>query len=232
MNKIPTIRHNITSLSEAKEQPSSSEALPIVKWAGGKRWLTAHIKQIKPPKWNGHYFEPFVGGGAFFFALQPTRATLSDKNDDLITTYRAIADDANIVIRLLRTYPYEENFYYQLRDRNPRSEHAIAARFLYLNKTCWNGLYRVTNEGKFNTPFGRYDNPTICDEGRIHAASKLLRKATLLSGDFEKSIAKAGRGDFVYFEPPYITGHQNNGFLKYNSQLFSWSDQELLTGQH
>jgi DNA adenine methylase len=221
------LKANIRNISKLPIVPSVAP-LPVVKWAGGKRWLTAHIGKIKPPNWKGKYFEPFVGGGAFFFALQPKQATLSDKNGDLIATYRALADDEENVIRLLHSYPYEEKFYYELRERSPRADHTIAARFIYLNKTCWNGLYRVTKNGKFNTPFGRFENPTICDDERIRAASKLLKQAKLISGDFEKCVVKAEKGDFVYFDPPYITGHQNNGFLKYNSQIFSWADQERL----
>jgi DNA adenine methylase len=174
------------------------------------------------------YFEPFVGGGALFFALQPKRATLSDTNEELITTYLAIRNNPDDVIQSLHSYPFGKHFFYHLRRQAPRTEHTTAARLLYLNRTCWNGLYRVTREGKFNTPFGRYENPTICDEERIRTASKLLKRARLFVGDFEAQAKKAKAGDFVYFDPPYITGHQNNGFLKYNSQLFSWSDQERL----
>ena len=209
--------------------PAKSKPLrPVVKWAGGKRWLAAHIHELKPPMWRGRYYAPFVGGGALFFALQPARATLADTNRELITTYRAIQGDPNGVIRLLGSYSYGKRFFYKLRDRAPRADHTIAARFLYLNRTCWNGLYRVTRDGKFNTPFGSYNNPTICDPERIRNASKRLRRASLLVSDFERCVSRAKKGDFVYFDPPYITGHQNNGFLKYNRQLFSWADQERL----
>lgn len=215
-------------MSKLKEQQTPIEARPFIKWAGGKRWLTAHIQKIKPKGWSGRYFEPFVGGGALFFALKPKWAVLSDVNEELITTYLAIRNNPDDVIQLLQSYPFGERFYYQLRDQNPRAGHTIAARFLYLNRTCWNGLYRVTSQGRFNTPFGRYENPTICDEERIRASSKLLKRARLFAGDFETQAGKAKAGDFVYFDPPYITGHQNNGFHKYNSQLFSWTDQERL----
>lgn len=204
------------------------EPRPFVKWVGGKRWLTAHIEKIKPKGWGGRYFEPFVGGGALFFALQPKRATLSDTNEELITTYIAIRDNPDGVIRSLLSYPFGKRFFYHLRKHIPRTDRTIAARFLYLNRTCWNGLYRVTREGRFNTPFGRYENPTICDEEHIRAASKVLKQAHLFIGDFEIQASKAKPGDFVYFDPPYITGHHNNGFHKYNSQLFSWADQERL----
>ncbi|HKW30818.1 MAG TPA: Dam family site-specific DNA-(adenine-N6)-methyltransferase [Verrucomicrobiae bacterium] len=213
---------------KSEESPSSTPARPFIKWAGGKRWLAAHVEKIKPKAWNGRYFEPFVGGGALFFALQPKKATLSDANKELIATYLAIRNNPDDVIQLLQSFPFGKRFFYRLRDQNPRAGFTIAARFLYLNRTCWNGLYRVTNQGRFNTPFGRYENPTICDEERIRTASELLKRARLFAGDFEVQARKAKAGDFVYFDPPYITGHQNNGFHKYNSQLFSWKDQERL----
>ncbi len=203
-------------------------AQPVVKWAGGKQWLAVAAPLLTPPRWTGRYYEPFVGGGAFFFALKPSRATLSDRNSELITAYRALRNDPEGVIRLLSRYPYEADFYYRLRARTPRSPRAIAARLLYLNRACWNGLYRVNKMGKFNTPFGRFANPTICDQNRIFAAAKLLGRARLCVADFEVVASKARAGDFVYFDPPYVTGHTNNGFLKYNSRLFSWLDQERL----
>jgi DNA adenine methylase len=201
---------------------------PVVKWPGGKQWLAVAAPHLAPAEWKGRYFEPFVGGGAFFFALEPGRATLSDCNEELILTYRAIRDDPEGVIRLLSRYPYNKSFYYRMRGLSPRSDCGIAARFLYLNRTCWNGLYRVNEKGEFNTPFGRFVRPTICDEERIRLAAKLLRRARLRVGDFDQVIADAARGDFVYFDPPYTTGHQHNGFLKYNAALFSWPDQKRL----
>lgn len=201
---------------------------PIVKWAGGKQWLAVAAPYLVPPKWAGRYCEPFVGGGAFFFALEPGRAMLSDRNRELVATYQAIRRDPEGVIKVLSHYPYDEDFYYAMRDRMPRSPRTAAARFLYLNRTCWNGLYRVNREGKFNTPFGSFKSPTICDAGRIREAARLLRRAQLLVGDFASVASRATSGDFIYFDPPYITGHHRNGFLKYNAPLFSWGDQERL----
>ncbi len=212
-----------------KETVLRPSTQPLIKWAGGKQWLALAAPQLVPSNWCGRYYEPFFGGGAFFFALEPKKATLSDLNQELIETYRAVRADSEGVIRLLNTYPYDKNFYYKLRNRSPRNSRSIAARFLYMNRTCWNSLYRVNREGKFNTPFGKYNNPTICDRLRIRSAAKLLRRAQLRVGDFKSITYDALPGDFVYFDPPYITGHQNNGFLKYNSKLFSWSDQEQLS---
>lgn len=213
---------------EITERPST---YPILKWAGGKQWLAVAAKQLLPRDWRGRYYETFLGGGAFFFAVQPDQATISDLNEELITTYKAVRDEPERVVQLLRTYPYDEEFYYNLRAKEPRKPHTIAARFLYLNHTCWNGLYRVNAQGEFNTPFGRYDNPTICDEERINNASEALQPVQIEDGSFQNIVSTAQPGDFAYFDPPYITGHQNNGFLKYNKNLFSWADQESLARQ-
>lgn len=206
----------------------SPSVRPFVKWPGGKQWLAGAAPHLVPDKWKGRYYEPFVGGAAFFFALEPARATLSDRNLELMTTYRAIRSDAEAVIRRLKNYPYDETFYYQIRDARPRSSVVVAARLLYLNRTCWNGLYRVNRKGRFNTPFGRFTNPTICDAERLRTSAKLLRRTRLKHGDFDDVVGDAVRGDLVYFDPPYITGHQHNGFLKYNAPLFSWADQQRL----
>lgn len=201
---------------------------PVLKWAGGKQWLARAAKLLVPPDWRGRYYEAFLGGGSFFFSLGPKRATLGDRNEELIAAYQALRDDPEGVIRLLREYPYEEAFYYEMRSTKPRAAPAVAARFIYLNRTCFNGLYRVNRKGQFNTPFGRFVNPTICDVERLVAAAKALERVTLCAGDFQSLVSRAKPGDFVFFDPPYITGHQNNGFLKYNSRLFTWADQERL----
>jgi DNA adenine methylase len=201
---------------------------PFVKWPGGKQWLAGAAPHLVPVRWRGRYYEPFAGGAAFFFALEPALATLSDRNWELMTTYRAIRGNVEAVMRLLKRCRYDEKFYYQIRESRPRSGAAIAARLLYLNRTCWNGLYRVNRKGRFNTPFGRFTNPTICDAKRLGATATLLRRARLRDGDFDDVVSDAKRGDLVYFDPPYITGHQRNGFLKYNAPLFSWADQQRL----
>jgi len=201
---------------------------PVVKWAGGKQWLAPAAPHLIPGNFAGRYFEPFLGGGAVFFAVEPGHATLSDRNDELITAYQALRSDTEGVIHLLSRYPHDEDFYYRMRARSPRSARSVAARLVYLNRICWNGLYRVNQEGKFNTPFGRFKNPTICDPDRLRKAAHLLRRAKLRVGDFELIASEAESGDLVYFDPPYITGHQHNGFLKYNAHLFSWDDQQRL----
>ena len=200
---------------------------PVLKWAGGKGWIAGAARAISPPTIK-RYYEPFLGGGAFFLALMPDDALLSDANEDLIETYQAIKEHPDAVIRHLQTYPYEKEFYYRMRKSKPRSAAARAARFVYLNRTCWNGLYRVNRLGEFNTPFGKLRNPTVCNRDRILKLSSMLTRKELVAEDFEHIANKVTRGDFVYFDPPYITGHQDNGFLKYNKRLFSWEDQTRL----
>jgi len=203
-------------------------AKPVLKWAGGKQWLAPAAQLLMPPNFVGRYWEPFLGGGALFFALSPKRATLSDKNEELIHTYTALRDDPEAVVDLLRRHRYKYRFYYRTRKRVPRSPQGTAARMIYLNRTCWNGLYRVNRKGQFNTPFGRFVNPTICARDRIDVAAGKLSQAQLRVGDFAEIVKEAEPGDWVYLDPPYITGHRNNGFLKYNAQLFTWADQKRL----
>lgn len=226
--------HNssVTIYSESNSSPVKTLKLngvvktqPFVRWAGGKRWLAVASRELMPPNWSGHYYESFLGGGSFFFALSPKKATVSDVNDELVATYKAVRNDPDKVIELLKTYPYEKDFYYSLRAETPTEDTEIAARFIYLNHTCWNGLYRVNSKGKFNTPFGRHKNPTICDEKRLKRASQALNNINVEGGHFSEFLSDAVSGDWAYIDPPYITGHLNNGFLAYNQSLFSWNDQ-------
>jgi DNA adenine methylase len=200
---------------------------PLLRWAGGKHWLLP-ILRASLPKVVRNYFEPFLGGGAAFFGLQPQRAHLADKNEELISMYKALRDDVEGVIRILRTYPNTKQFFYRMRDHKSRSERAAAARTIYLNRTCWNGLYRVNSSGKFNTPFGKRAAPDIVDSDRTRSISKCLQGVALSAADFEAIEPAVQQGDFIYLDPPYISGHQNNGFLMYNAHLFSWGDQERL----
>lgn len=203
-------------------------ARPYLKWTGGKQWLAAVAPALLPAKFSGRYFEPFLGGASVFFALGLKPAVLADLNAELISAYEGVRDTPQEVIRLLRRYPYDRQFFDEMRAARPRLPHTRAARLIYLNKTAFNGMYRVNLSGRFNVPFGRYKNPTICDAERIRNASVALKGATLTVQDFEAATARAKRGDLAYFDPPYITGHQNNGFLKYNAPLFSWADQKRL----
>jgi len=198
---------------------------PFLKWAGGKQWLSRAASSLAPCDFSGRYFEPFLGGGAFFFSFLPERAVLGDANHELIAAYSVVRDKVNAVIDLLSRTEYSREAYYSTRASSPDDVAAQAARLIYLNRTCWNGLYRVNRSGEFNVPFGRFPNPTICDENRLRAAGHALRCVDLRCGDFETSVSGATLYDFVYLDPPYITGHSDNGFLKYNAHLFSWADQ-------
>lgn len=201
---------------------------PFLKWTGGKQWLGAIAPLLVPENFSGRYYEPFLGGGSVFFALGLPRATISDANVELADTYRAVQQCPEKVIAALERYPTDREFFERMRTAKPQTLHTRAARVIYLNKTAFNGMYRVNLHGEFNVPFGRYIRNTICDADRIRGAAAALAGATIRAGDFQPNVARARRGDVVYFDPPYITGHRHNGFLKYNAPLFSWADQQRL----
>ncbi len=212
--------------------PSDFEAKPFVKWVGGKRQLLPSILKYVPPALADRavYHEPFVGGGAVFFHRQPRRAILTDSNERLIRTYRGIKQDVEGVIRLLRSYPHDKRFYLELRARviDGASDVEIAAWFIYLNRTGYNGLYRVNSKNGFNVPFGDYKNPTICDPENLRACSRALKGARIEKRDFEKVLERAKPGDFVYFDPPYIPLTATSKFTDYTSEGFSDADQVRL----
>jgi len=185
---------------------------------------------LLPPKAR-HYYEPFVGGGALFFALSPKarQSTLSDSNEELVNCYLQVAQHPKALIDCLCKLTHSESNYYRIRKETPSNAMARAVRFIYLNKTCWNGLYRVNDEGTFNVPVGRFERgPIICQPEQILKASSLLEGTKVHCCDFEEAVADADCGDFVYFDPPYVAKHDNNGFKKYNERVFSWNDQERL----
>lgn len=211
----------------------SEEALPVepfLKWPGGKRSLLQQLTKSFPSQSEqSTYFEPFLGGGAVFFSLRPRHAVLSDINSDLIEVYQAVRDEVDAVICHLSKMKYDEITYYKVRKSNPRSRAKRAARFIYLNKSCFNGIYRVNSKGKFNVPFGKHGkNVLLCDENQLSSASAALKDVEIVCLDFEHSLLRCRAGDFVYVDPPYTTAHKNNGFLEYNAKIFSWEDQERL----
>jgi DNA adenine methylase len=202
---------------------------PFIKWAGGKRQLLPSLIQHAPPN-PSRYFEPFIGGGALFFALRPRRAVLADVNERLIRTYKGVRNNVDDVIHLLRSYPHSPAFFYGFREKkiDDRSDAEVAAWFIYLNKTGFNGLYRVNRDNCFNVPFGRYSSPNICDEPTLRACSAALAGTQLLVGDFEVVVAKAKRGDFVYFDPPYVPLSATSSFTSYTSHGFGDAEQTRL----
>lgn len=210
--------------------PKNKLVSPVLKWVGGKRQLLPLIKPMLPKRITS-YCEPFVGGGAVLFDLQPKKAIVNDINSDLILVYTVIRDNVEALIELLETYPNEENFYYELRniDRdkfkyNNLSEVEKAARVIFLNKTCYNGLYRVNNAGEFNSPFGKYKNPNIVNAPVLRAVSAYFNSAEIKFStvDFEVVLEQVRKGTFVYLDPPYdpvsgtsnFTGYSKGGFSK------------------
>jgi DNA adenine methylase len=209
---------------------------PFLKWAGGKRQLLPEIKKYIPQKYNT-YYEPFLGGGAVFFDLQPKNATINDSNSELINCYEVIRDSLEELIEDLKKHENEESYYYKMRelDRNKiyKNKYDLvkrASRILYLNKTCYNGLFRVNSQGQFNVPFGRYKNPNILDEAVLRAVNKYLNssKVKIINKDFEEAVLEAKRGDFVYFDPPYDPVSATASFTGYDVKGFARNEQERL----
>lgn len=210
-------------------ESTEAVARPFVKWVGGKRQLLHRMAEYVPNRY-GTYHEPFVGGGAFFFDLFPPTATLSDFNERLIRTYRGIRDQPEKVIERLRSYPHEKEFFLEMRamDIDARDDDEVAAWFIYLNKTGFNGLYRVNRSNVFNVPFGDYKNPNICDADNLRACSRALKRAKLEVSSFEAVLDRAKPGDFVYFDPPYVPLSVTSYFTSYTSAGFDMEDQVRL----
>ena len=206
---------------------------PVLKWAGGKRQLLPELLARLPQSFNG-YHEPFVGGGAVFFELvaqgRIATAYLSDANPSLIDVYLGLRDGVDDVIAALRQHRYERDYYYQMRALRPAdlSLPQRAARIIYLNKTCYNGLYRENRRGQFNVPFGRYKNPTICDEPNLRAAARALQGADIARQHFSTVLDHARPGDFVYFDPPYHPLSPTANFTAYDRHGFGPHDQRRL----
>lgn len=211
---------------------------PIVKWAGGKSRLLGELLTRVPGEVRT-YAEPFAGGAALFFGLAADaaegrrvfeRAVLADENAELIACYRAVRDDVLGVIRALRGYRYDRDLFYATRERSTdgMSDTERAARLIFLNRTCFNGLWRVNAAGRFNVPFGRYKNPRIVDEDGLHAASEALSRAELVHGDFTRATGALGEGDFVYFDPPYQPVSKTASFTTYAAGGFDDDDQRRL----
>jgi DNA adenine methylase len=217
------------------------QARPIVKWAGGKSKLLSELLPRVPTEMRT-YAEPFAGGAALFFAVAASaraggpgarrfrRAILADRNDELVAAYRAVRDDVAAVVEALRGYRYERELYYEVRERSTSgmSDPERAARLLFLNRTCFNGLWRENSRGQFNVPFGRYKNPKIVDEPALRAASEALAGVDLRAGDFQDVTRELGAGDFVYFDPPYAPASPTSDFTSYAAGGFGPADQRRL----
>lgn len=210
-------------------RPMSAMPRPFLRWAGSKRAVARHIVEHLPRSF-GTYWEPFLGSGALFFLLQPDRAVLGDACEPLMETYRAVRDSPDDVLEHIGGFVVSREAYYEVRAQEPRDPARAAARFLYLNRTAFNGLYRVNGRGVFNVPYGRPKSATLVDDDNLRACSALLGRAgvSLSVGDFEATLDGVRSGDFVYLDPPYVTSHNDNGFIDYNQRLFSWDDQVRL----
>ena len=204
------------------------KAKPFLKWVGGKRWFAEKHRDILPQCYK-RYFEPFLGSGAVFFRLLPKKSFLSDANPDLIAVYKAIRADWRNVWRHLLCHRrhHSKEHYYRTRSSGPRTPASRAAKFIYLNRTCFNGLYRVNQEGVFNVPKGTKESVVLPDDD-FGAVAEALKGASLTCRDFGKALANTREGDFVYADPPYTVKHNMNNFVKYNESLFSWEDQQRL----
>ncbi|MBI1902152.1 MAG: Dam family site-specific DNA-(adenine-N6)-methyltransferase [Planctomycetia bacterium] len=217
-------------LSHRACTPFSTVPRAFLKWAGSKRSLLPELVPILPTCFRT-YREPFLGSGSLFFLLEPERAVLSDSCADLIATFAAVRDNVDAVVQYLRPMRPDRERFYQLRSHPSRGRFKRAAEFIYMNKVCWNGLYRVNSQGRFNVPYGQ-PRPAcrIADPENLRACARLLRTPSvrLSCCDFENTLATAKPGDLVYLDPPYVTRHNNNGFVDYNENLFSWQDQERL----
>lgn len=215
---------------------------PFLKWAGGKTKLLGELTSRMPSEMRT-YAEPFCGGAALFFALAADkkahrrtfeRAILADRNEELVVTYNVVKTKVDALVKALGAYKYDKDLFYETRAKNPQSLAPVerAARFVFLNRTCFNGLWRVNSKGEFNVPFGRYKNPTICDEEALRAASAALQDATIVCADFAEVTRELGAGkktvDFVYFDPPYAPVSDTADFTAYAAGGFGFAEQERL----
>lgn len=205
---------------------------PFLRWAGGKTWLTKQLKEIIPQKF-GDYYEPFLGGASVFIHLQNERriknkAYLSDANSRLINAYKALRDKPEYLFEHLRKYKNSDEIYYRERGKEYDDHIKEAARFIFLNRTSFNGIYRENLDGVYNVPYGYKNYKVLFDFENMRKVSVFLKNSFLADLDFEKLLKKAKRNDFIFIDPPYTVAHENNGFIKYNQKIFSWEDQVRL----
>ncbi|MEK4127396.1 Dam family site-specific DNA-(adenine-N6)-methyltransferase [Anoxybacillus sp. FSL W8-0382] len=214
-------------------KPQASEEIrtmvkpkPILKWAGGKQQMLDVLLPQVPKQYN-RYIEPFFGGGALFFALTPKDAIIADSNPELINLYRVVADNVEELISILKEMKNDESFYYEVRGLDPDLLSPVerAARTIYLNRTCYNGLYRVNRKGQFNVPYGKYKNPKICDEKNLRAASNALQDVLIVEGDYKDVLREHARpGDFIFLDPPYLPVGKYSDFKRYTKEQFYEED--------
>lgn len=210
-------------------------ASPFLKWAGGKRQLLPEIRKYVPKK-MGTYHEAFIGAGAVLFDRQPKKAVINDINPELVNTYITIRDNIDELIADLQKHDNDSDYFYEIRDLDRKPEYnnltnvEKASRLIYLNKTCFNGLFRVNSQGQFNVPFGKYKNPNIVNESVLRAVHHYLstNDVQILNGDFADAVANAKKGDFIYLDPPYDPVSSSSSFTGYSLDGFSREEQVRL----
>ncbi len=232
--------NNIVSLRNFKRRQNKKNKKivavphPFIKWAGGKKQLLGQIDKYLLKNFN-KYLEPFVGGGALFFYLLPNKAVLIDNNKELINCYRVIQNKIGELINSLKKHKNEKDYFYKIRslDRIPEEFKKLssverASRTIFLNKCCFNGLYRVNSKGEFNVPFGKYENPKFCDEENLLTVNKVLKDIQIINGDFKECLELAEKDDFIYFDPPYQPISTTANFTSYTKENFNKEDQVRL----
>jgi DNA adenine methylase len=203
---------------------SSNNSRPFLRWAGGKKWLLKELDKFVDIRNYNSYHEPFIGGGAVYFHLSPKDAIISDINNELIETYKAIRSNPEEVINHIKSFKKSKEYYYFIRNQRFTNEFKEAARFIYLNQMSFNGLYRVNSNGEYNVPYG-YRNNYQFDFENVLKVSSQLQNTQIIHQDFKDSIKKISNNDFVFLDPPYTVTHNSNGFIHYNKKLFSVDDQ-------
>jgi len=211
-------------------ETKDSKAKPFLKWAGGKTRLLPVLRIFLARHKFHRYYEPFLGGAALFFDIGPKTAVLNDRNPELIFCYEIVRDYPTELFKTLKQMPVNEKEFYRIRSLDPESLAPIerAARFIYLNKTCYNGLYRVNKKGQFNTPFGSNDKASLADEDNLHRASRVLKNARLTSEDYSSVLKEADKDDFVYLDPPYLPVGKYADFKRYTKETFFEDDHRKL----
>ena len=206
----------------------NKQCTPFLRWAGGKRWLLKQLHNYLPVNGFNQYHEPFIGGGSVLFHLQPEKAFISDLNKELINAYTAVQKDVELVVGFLKDFKNTEEDYYQIRSVKFDDFFQEAARFIYLNQTSFNGIYRVNLNGEYNVPYGKRHNLQF-DYNNLRNVSLNLRNVNFSSGDFSNIMQNVKKGDLVFLDPPYTVTHNGNGFIQYNQKIFSLTEQYRLS---
>jgi DNA adenine methylase len=201
---------------------------PLLRWAGGKFWMIDRINDLIPKSFN-NYREPFVGGGSVFLNIKREKKSfISDCNPELIAFYKQVQNNLDDFLSHLKKFKNEESYFYKIRSKSESTDEIeIAARFYFLNRTCFNGLYRVNQNGYFNVPYG-YRDVDVIDNKNFVLLNKRLQKINIQCCDFADNLKSVKKGDFVFLDPPYTVAHNLNGFIAYNQKIFTWQDQERL----